>query len=57
MPLPELSLRYQKIMDARREEVLAAGQDAMSLPINMRLPQLTGRSEPTESIRLPSDLW
>jgi hypothetical protein len=55
LPLPELSPRYKAIMDARRQEVLASGQDAMALPINMRLPQLSSRSEPPS--RLPSDLW
>ena len=55
--LPELSPRYQKVLDARRSALMANGQEAMSLPINMRLPQLTGRGDPMESMRLPSDLW
>lgn len=52
MPLPDLSPRYKTTMDTRREEVLASGQNALSLPINMRLPQLSARGEQTLS-----DLW
>eukprot|EP01043_Picozoa_sp_COSAG02_P001287 COSAG02_NODE_27_length_51735_cov_86.076749_3_plen_859_part_00 len=55
MPLPEVSPRYKAIMDARREEVLASGHKTLSLPINMRLPQLSqGEQAPSW---LQSDLW
>ncbi len=55
MSLPELSPRYKTMMDARREEVLASGQNTLSLPVNMRLPQLLdGEQAPSW---LQSDFW
>eukprot|EP01043_Picozoa_sp_COSAG02_P013996 COSAG02_NODE_568_length_20207_cov_50.273374_6_plen_880_part_00 len=53
--LPELSPRYKTMMDSRREEVLASAQNTLSLPINMRLPQLSaGEQAPSW---LQSDFW